>query len=82
MPTVLSIVHGGISRLTTFAFDARWGERTSETDPNSQTTTYAYDVHGRLTQVTGPLDTGSPYGSMGHVYLDFGNPAAQRSILG
>src|SRR2546422_2176829 len=35
---------------------------------------------GRLTKTTGPLDTGSLYGSMSRFYLDFGNPATQRVL--
>ncbi|PYM91302.1 MAG: hypothetical protein DME04_19325 [Candidatus Rokuibacteriota bacterium] len=64
----------------TFAYDARWGQRTGESDPNNQTTTYTYDVFGRLTKATGPLDTGSQYGSMSRVYEDFGNASAQRIV--
>src|SRR5439155_796195 len=53
-----------LGHTTAFAYDARWGERTTETDPNHQGTTYTYDTFGRLTKTTGPLDTGSLYGSM------------------
>src|SRR5207249_1589381 len=69
-----------LGHTTAFAYDARWGERTTETDPNHQGTTYTYDTFGRLTKTTGPLDTGSLYGSMSRFYLDFGNPATQRVL--
>ncbi len=63
---------------TTFQYDARWGAKTRETDPNAQTTTYAYDVFGRLSKVTGPLDTSSLYGTASYVYSDLGNASLQR----
>jgi len=65
---------------TTFQYDARWGTKTSERDPNGHTTTATYDVFGRLVRVTGPLDTASANGTVSHLYVDFGNPAAQRIV--
>ncbi|PYN56685.1 MAG: hypothetical protein DMD94_06785 [Candidatus Rokuibacteriota bacterium] len=67
-----------LGHATTLAYDARWGERIGETDPNDRTTTYVYDAFGRLAKITGPLDGASLFGSERRVYLDFGNPAAQR----
>jgi RHS repeat-associated protein len=63
---------------TTFQYDARWGVKTRETDPNAQTTTYTYDVFGRLSKVVGPLDTSSLHGSASYVYSDLGNASLQR----
>lgn len=63
-----------------YVYDPRFGVKTSETDWNSQTTTYNYDLFGRLTKVTGPLDTGSTYGTVSHLYSDWGNPSLQRVI--
>src|SRR5207249_2588695 len=65
---------------TTFTHDVRWGERTLLTDPNGHTTTYTLDVFGRLTRITGPLDTGSTYGTITTTYADLGNPSAQRVV--
>lgn len=63
---------------TAFSYDPRWGVKLSETDPNQQTTTFGYDQFGRLTKVTGPLDTSSQYGSVSYQYLDLGSPPLQR----
>lgn len=67
-----------LGHTTSFTYDPRWGERTSETDPNHQTTSYTYDAFGRLTKIIGPLDTGSFHGSMSRSYHNLGDPAAQR----
>src|SRR5882672_3164069 len=67
-----------LGHVTALAYDARWGERTSETDPNDRTTTYLYDAFGRLAKIIGPLDGNSLLGSERRLYLDFGNPSAQR----
>jgi RHS repeat-associated protein len=69
-----------LGHTTSFAWDARWGVKTSETDPNGQSTSYAYDTFGRLTTITGPLDTASAHGSLSHFYLDGGNPSLQRIL--
>ncbi len=69
-----------LGHVMSFAYDARWGQKTSESDPNNQTTTYTYDAFGRLTKATGPLDSGSLYGSMSRVYENLGNPSAQRIV--
>jgi RHS repeat-associated protein len=69
-----------LGHVMSFAYDARWGLKTSESDPNNQTTTYTYDTFGRLTKATGPLDTGSLYGSISRVYDNFGNPSTQRIV--
>ncbi len=65
---------------TSFAYDTRFGVITSQTDPNLQTTTSDYDVFGRLTKKTGPLDGASTQGSMSRLYLDFGDPNLQRIV--
>jgi YD repeat-containing protein len=67
-----------LQHTTRFVFDERWGTKLQETDPNLQVTTFTYDVFGRLTKVTGPLDTASQYGTVSYQYLDWGNPALQR----
>jgi RHS repeat-associated protein len=69
-----------LGHTTSLAWDARWGLKTSETDPNGETTTYAYDTFGRLSTITGPLDTASAHGSLSHFYLDGGNPSLQRVL--
>src|SRR5207245_1717981 len=53
--------------VVTSSYDA-YGNRTATTDARGCTTT------------TGPLDTGSLYGSMSRFYLDFGNASAQRIL--
>ncbi|MCR4308079.1 MAG: hypothetical protein NUV80_05980 [Candidatus Berkelbacteria bacterium] len=45
---------------------------TSETGPNNNTTTYEYDLFGRRTKVTGPLDSASTYGTVSYEYQDCG----------
>ena len=67
-----------LGHVTSLEYDARWGAITSATEPNAQTTTSTYDVFGRLIKLTGPLDTGSTYGTVSYSYLDLGNPSAQR----
>src|SRR5207249_1426763 len=69
---------GAPLRERSLAYDARWGERIGETDPNDRATTNVYDAFGRLAKITGPLDGASLFGSERRVYLDFVNPAAQR----
>jgi RHS repeat-associated protein len=69
-----------LGHATTFVHDPRWGHRLNDTDPNGQTTSYAYDGLGRLTRVTGPLDGGSTHGTLTKAYLDVGNPSTQRVL--
>jgi RHS repeat-associated protein len=69
-----------LGHTTSFGYDARWGVKLSETDPNGQTTTYAYDTFGRPTMMVGPLDTASLHGSVSHFYLDLGSPSLQRIL--
>ncbi|HEV8584795.1 MAG TPA: hypothetical protein VGT02_07470, partial [Methylomirabilota bacterium] len=78
--TYPAVVTNCLGHVTALQYDARWGAKASETDPNNQTTTYAYDALGRLTRVTGPLDTTSQYGSVSYAYLDVGNPSLQRIL--
>jgi RHS repeat-associated protein len=72
--------------VTTYDYDARFGVVISRTDPYRQgdspvpTTTSEYDGFGRLTKSTGPLDSGSTYGSESRFYPDWGNPSLQRVI--
>jgi RHS repeat-associated protein len=67
-----------LSHSSTMVYDARFGVMTSQIDANGQTTTSAYDELGRPTKVTGPLDTGSTYGSVSTFYDDWGNPNLQK----
>ena len=69
-----------LSHTTNLQYDARWGRLTQRTDPNGQATTYSYDVFGRLTRITGPLDTASLYGSASYEYVGLGDPASQRIV--
>ena len=67
-----------LGHITSFQYDARFGEKTSETDPNQQQTTYNYDTFGRLTKVTGPLDGSSTYGTVSYFYVGWGYTPVQR----
>ncbi|MBI4528352.1 MAG: hypothetical protein HY695_31545, partial [Deltaproteobacteria bacterium] len=69
-----------LQQSTTLVYDDRFGAIASQTDPNSQTTTSLYDQFGRISQVTGPLDTSSTYGTVHYDYLDWGNPSLQRVL--
>jgi RHS repeat-associated protein len=67
-------VHGSTSALTaTAVYNANTGLMTSLTDPNSQTTSYAYDSINRLTSITRPTGGGSTsyaYGdTVGNLYV-------------
>jgi RHS repeat-associated protein len=59
--------------VTTSAYDARFAVVTSTTDPNNQTTTYAYDTFGRVTATTNPLGHTSTTS-----YDAFGTVGSQR----
>jgi YD repeat-containing protein len=65
-----------LGHVTTFGHDS-YERRTSVSDPNNQLTTYAFDTLGRLTRVTGPLDTGGPDGSLTVQYVNWGTPTGQ-----
>lgn len=65
-----------LSHVTVFGYDP-YARRTSVTDPNNQGTQYAFDPVGRLTRITGPLDTASPNGSVSYEYLNWGTPTTQ-----
>lgn len=69
-----------LNHLTRLEYDARWGVVLSQIDPNLQTTTYLYDIFGRLTMVRGPLDAASFYGTVSYEYPDWGNPSLQRIV--
>lgn len=69
-----------LGHTTTFAYDAGTGAIRETTDGNGATTTYAHDGLGRLTRVTGPLDTASASGSTTWEYLDLGSPTIQRIV--
>ena len=62
----------------TSTYDLRWGVALSVSDPNGLTTTHEYDVFGRNTKTTGPLDGSSTYGTVSYLYPDWGTPHAQR----
>ncbi|WKZ20521.1 MAG: RHS repeat-associated core domain-containing protein [Candidatus Jettenia sp. CY-1] len=61
-------------------YDYGFGKPLTETDPNNNTTTYEYDIFGRLTKVTNPNDTNSTYGTISYSYLDFGTIGSQRVV--
>ena len=67
-----------LNHQSTMVYDERFGVMTSQSDANSQTTTTTYDVFGRPTKVTGPLDGGSTYGTVSTFYLNWGDPNLQR----
>ncbi len=62
-----------LSQTATTIYNNLYGKISSETDPNGNTTTYTYDALGRLTKVTGPLDTASTYGTVTYEYQDCGD---------
>jgi YD repeat-containing protein len=72
--------------VTTYEYDPRHGVVKSRTEPNRvgdsplSTTTFDYDGFGRLTKITGPLDTASTYGTETRQYLDWGDAALQRVV--
>ncbi len=61
-----------LGHTATTVYDPGIGKVISETGPNGNTTTYDYDVFGRMTKVANPLDTGSQYGTASYEYLDCG----------
>ena len=78
--TYPSTITNCLNHSTTMVYDARFGVVTSQTDANGQITTSEYDVFGRPTKVTGPLDTGSAHGTASTFYLELGNPNTQRVV--
>ncbi len=62
-----------LSQTATTIYNNLYGKISSETGPNGNTTTYTYDALGRLTKVTGPLDTASTYGTVTYKYQDCGD---------
>ncbi|MBI4698549.1 MAG: RHS repeat protein [Nitrospirae bacterium] len=60
------------------AYDARFGKPLTETDQNNNTTTYTYDVFGRIVIITNPYDTSSTYGTVSYYYLNFGTVGSQK----
>ncbi len=76
--TFPSTVTNCLNHQSTMAYDERFGVMTSQTDANNQTMTSTYDVFGRVTKVTGPLDGSSTYGTVSTFYLNWGNPSLQR----
>jgi RHS repeat-associated protein len=67
-----------LGHVSTSTYDARFGTVLTVTDPNGQTTSHEYDVFGRITKTTGPLDTSSSSGTASFFYQDWGVPNAQR----
>ncbi|MEK6528127.1 MAG: RHS repeat-associated core domain-containing protein, partial [Nitrospirota bacterium] len=61
-------------------YDLRFGKPLTEIDPNYNTTSYQYDVFGRLIKVKNPNDMESPYGTVSYYYLDFGTVGNQRVV--
>jgi RHS repeat-associated protein len=59
-------------------YDYRYGKPLTETDFNSNTTTYQYDVFGRLTKAVNPYDTSSTYGTQSVSYDNFGSLGTQK----
>jgi len=47
-----------LGQQTRRAYDARWGVVSSATDINGLTTSYQYDIFGRLTEIDGPMLSG------------------------
>lgn len=67
-----------LGHMVSSTYDLRWGVPLSVTDPNGQTTIHDYDVFGRITKTTGPLDGSSTYGTASYAYPDWGTPNVQR----
>jgi len=64
-------------------YDYRFGQVLTETDTNNNTTTYLYDVFGRIVKITNPNDTASTYGTMSYFYpslQEYGKVGVQRVI--
>ena len=55
--TVTQAAGSSLAMVETASYDPLTGQVLSQTDANGQTTRYAYDVFGRVTQVVGPNDT-------------------------
>jgi RHS repeat-associated protein len=69
---------GSLNLTETFTFDPATGQMLSRSDANNQTTTYRYDVFGRLTRVFNPNDSDS----MPTVSYSYSiNPSPPHSIL-
>jgi RHS repeat-associated protein len=57
------------------------GRPLTEKDQNNNTTTYAYDVFGRIVKVITPNDMGSTYGTVSYYYLNFGTVGSQKVVV-
>ncbi|MEW5745818.1 MAG: FG-GAP-like repeat-containing protein [Nitrospirota bacterium] len=67
-----------LGHVTTAAYDYRFGKPRTKTDANGNTTTYTYDVFGRLIKVINPGDEASAYGTVTYSYEDSGVVGDQR----
>ncbi|MDH4098986.1 MAG: FG-GAP-like repeat-containing protein [Nitrospirota bacterium] len=71
-------ITNALGHSATKTYDYRYGKPLTETDANGNSTSYTYDVFGRATRVTGPLDSGSTYGTVTYSYDNFGTVGSQR----
>jgi YD repeat-containing protein len=74
------VIQNSLGHTIQKTYDYRFGKVLTETDPNGNTTTYEYDVFGRITKITNPNDTNSTYGTITYYYLDFGTVGSQRIV--
>ncbi|RJQ49681.1 MAG: hypothetical protein C4538_01680, partial [Nitrospiraceae bacterium] len=61
-------------------YDYGLGKVLTEKDTNDNTTTYQYDVFGRIKKVISPNDIASVYGTVSYYYPDFGTVGNQRIL--
>jgi YD repeat-containing protein len=70
--TVQRPTTGTFTHIDSYSHDLYTSELLSHTDENSQTTSYTYDVMGRVTSITYPDVIGSTHGGTTFCYTDIG----------
>ena len=69
-----------MSFVSSKTYDYRYGKPLTETDVNNNTTTYQYDVFGRLTKIISPYDNTSTEGTQSIHYENFGLGAGYQRV--